>query len=1532
VMPPSCSPIFGILFLVLVGSSVASGAEDHSDGVASLHGDEDVHSVGAASEGHNHLFDAAVQHNSERFWREAKAQVSRWENSPRVISLRASQNIRTDAKGRKKSGAKRTKVARHKDSVRKKNFIRGFLRALKDKKGIPRAGKKQDDRVELLELSEQNASAEDSSASAPEESNSGAAPTDTAEDSAASSTDTTSAAEPSDTLDPQSTKPTEVSASSSVEDQMKAFESHQRDRLSRASEDNVRMSTIKDKISGRLEGKKVAMKTAEDSVNSFTDQLALDGPRVESELVASTAEASTATEAARKAAQKVLEFSQQEDKLDGGEAKSYEQGLEMAKQFRMDDEAKSFDVAAHREKLEQSEQEVSARLSRIRNGDSAAAAKEERSIHSAQAHAAATVNAVANGGDISAAKDQMENALNKQHTEDQSQQQQLSAKLEQLHGALAKAGAVRQQNSEMKLKLKAMEEKLNTQVLAHKLGLEMPRNPEQPDSADKLKSEVVQTKLRIGQKRGEMSATQAEITTMQARLAQAAAEGSNEAYDSEAEAADASNGSNEMEEQVQQQSQGADLTPSELKDFDYGEKIAEGEMVENDPSQAGAEPDDDDDDDMDLGESQRDTSKQEPETEEEDNSAEQAKIDEEITQEKTAALKMQTKATKKQAAVDAKMDALEAENRQTQQAAAAELSGQAARMESHADQAENLMLNTDPASHQKQLEGLAGKLRQMKAALSKTAAASNIDGMATVADSVIANEQAAKQETQLANDNAQASAAHDTQQTESLKTRLAEKQEQLAERGDRLSSENSRSALKNQMNEEVSQEKAEMKLQASKSSLEKAMQAKLAGERKQELREERSLRDEQDGKKSQLAGMKDRLQGLKGEASSQKEQEKLKLKEVEKTAAANKAMEMEAEQSENAKAGALGKQLENQATKKLREQGKVAALKGGLKDLSRTESTVAAEVTRKAAAIDTMTRANAGETDKLRDAQQQTKSLTADLDKEQAELDKLKTDISFDENSISSTSGDSPKVDLMRTELASVQGGTTALEQESAAAQKAADTEMSLAKGRVQAAQSRVDAERKEARKSEDASAQAVREAKEAAEADIAKDRRDEKEKETAMKALLTAEKEKAKDHEQATKEAAERQMNRLRAESEENEKLAARQERDQSKKTQAEMEALEDSTRRKEEKMRAAAKEAEQNAKDEARKVAAAEQEMEIELQLKKDELAAQSEASMAEARADDAKEEAKLKSAADSQVAKARTAQKTAEDAKDKLATRMEANEDRVEREAEQLAAGEVAKMEKQLNAKEQATIGEMNKSKQAELKAAMAREEQAKKKLDGEAGVEDEAVKAMRELKKQEKKANQDLASSIAVEQAKLDDSLADIPHLKLALKELSPQVDRATKRTAEAQNKVARLQRMNQMTKTEVVTMEAKKDMLDKKLKIAEQKYVTKASKLKKMTKTTDKYEAESDRLKRKIEVLEESSSKVKNEALAEQQEKAALAKKMKSVESALSPEQLAAKEKKAEEKMKELKKDQSDKEAEASNAKEELQPGWGLVHV
>merc|ERR1712166_475384 len=429
VLTPSCSPICGILFLVLVGSSIASGAEDHSDGVTSLHGDEDVQSVGASGEGHGKLFDAAAQHSPERFWSEAKAQVGRWENSPRVASLRSSQNSGADAKGQKKSTAKRTKAARHKDSVRKKNFMRGFLRALKDKKGTPHAGKKHADRVELLELSEQ--AAEDPTAT--EDSAAAAAAEDS--DTAASSTDTPAAAEPSDTLDPQSTEPTKVTASASVEDQMSAFESHQKDRLARATVDNARMSSIKDRISGRLEGRKVAKKTDEASVKSFTDQLAVDGPRVESELVASAAEASTATEAARKAAQKVLEFSQQEDKLDDGESKSYEQGLEMAKQFRMEEEAKSFDVAAHAEKLEQSEQEVSARLSRIQNGDSAAAAKEDRSIHSAQAHAAATINAVANGGDVSAAKNQMENALNKQHTEDQTEEQQLSAKLKQLHGA-----------------------------------------------------------------------------------------------------------------------------------------------------------------------------------------------------------------------------------------------------------------------------------------------------------------------------------------------------------------------------------------------------------------------------------------------------------------------------------------------------------------------------------------------------------------------------------------------------------------------------------------------------------------------------------------------------------------------------------------------------------------------------------------------------------------------------------------------------------------------------------------------------------------------------------------------------------------------------------------------------------------------------------------------------------------------------------------------------------------------------------------
>ena len=46
---------------------------------------------------------------------------------------------------------------------------------------------------------------------------------------------------------------------------------------------------------------------------------------------------------------------------------------------------------------------------------------------------------------------------------------------------------------------------------------------------------------------------------------------------------------------------------------------------------------------------------------------------------------------------------------------------------------------------------------------------------------------------------------------------------------------------------------------------------------------------------------------------------------------------------------------------------------------------------------------------------QQSKSLRAGLDNEQSKLDKLNADISFDENSISSTTGDSAKVDLMKT-------------------------------------------------------------------------------------------------------------------------------------------------------------------------------------------------------------------------------------------------------------------------------------------------------------------------------------------------------------------------------------------------------------------------------------------------------------------------------------------------------------------------------------
>ena len=93
-------------------------------------------------------------------------------------------------------------------------------------KGVPLAGEKHADRVELLELSERTA--EDPTATATEDS-AAAAPEDS--DTAASSTDTPAAAEPSDTLDQQSTEPTKVTTSASVEDQMSTFESHQKDSL-----------------------------------------------------------------------------------------------------------------------------------------------------------------------------------------------------------------------------------------------------------------------------------------------------------------------------------------------------------------------------------------------------------------------------------------------------------------------------------------------------------------------------------------------------------------------------------------------------------------------------------------------------------------------------------------------------------------------------------------------------------------------------------------------------------------------------------------------------------------------------------------------------------------------------------------------------------------------------------------------------------------------------------------------------------------------------------------------------------------------------------------------------------------------------------------------------------------------------------------------------------------------------------------------------------------------------------------------------
>jgi hypothetical protein len=75
----------------------------------------------------------------------------------------------------------------------------------------------------------------------------------------------------SDSIDPQAAQPAESDASDSVDDQMKAFETLQRNRLVRADEHNSRMKSVSNKISLRFDddGKKAAVQATQASVDSF---------------------------------------------------------------------------------------------------------------------------------------------------------------------------------------------------------------------------------------------------------------------------------------------------------------------------------------------------------------------------------------------------------------------------------------------------------------------------------------------------------------------------------------------------------------------------------------------------------------------------------------------------------------------------------------------------------------------------------------------------------------------------------------------------------------------------------------------------------------------------------------------------------------------------------------------------------------------------------------------------------------------------------------------------------------------------------------------------------------------------------------------------------------------------------------------------------------------------------------------------------------------------------------------------------------
>eukprot|EP00658_Telonema_sp_P-2_P001325 TRINITY_DN1049_c0_g1_i10.p1 TRINITY_DN1049_c0_g1~~TRINITY_DN1049_c0_g1_i10.p1 ORF type:complete len:1177 (-),score=502.80 TRINITY_DN1049_c0_g1_i10:129-3659(-) len=971
---------------------------------------------------------------------------------------------------------------------------------------------------------------------------------------------------------------------------LETYTEHRKQLLHNAREDTGQLQRLTEKLSTGVLEKRAQAVRAQAELETFQDKVRRDTALADGDLFASKREADSASDAAHDAAQKVLQFENTEDQLSKDESSSYKQGEALASQIQFDNDVAGNTQAAIERRVDQKHREVQQRIQAIHDGTSENTAREAveagrariraKQTLAAQEKARRQALAMQTGDTVSVMEDKMGAMISQAGEQQAESEHRLRKQIDDMRLALHRNSGVQKHNQEMRLKLKLMEEKLNSAMLAHKLGL-VDSNA-RPPTEDQLKHHMSEARLRIAARRGRVDATQEEIARIRAKLAKAVAQGGYAAAGFKTQAEQATAAAEEREKEALVRHEGIGLSDTELADYNYGTKIAEealnaaegeADVDEVHAAEAG-------DAATTLGES-NDSGKGEDggveqeekqqEAEEEAAAQENAKVDNQMAQEKADAAQQDLKRQQQRAAVDSKMSELEAQAKVTEQRAKSALSTQAAEMDSQATRLKTQPVHDDPQVQHQQLTGLTGTLNNMKAALARSSEIANA-GLPTsdVAASLEAQQAQVSRKVEKAKMDAERIATQSAGEEEKLKGEVLKEQELLKEAEDKLSRETAVSDLKDKMQEEVDEEKAEMKIQAIQAREEKRLRDRLANEKRAALARQRALRSDADTKRSELMRMRQRLTAEEEQAAALQQKEKIKLKAQEQEQEAAKTLVVEEQKAQEAREATVRQQLEDASAKQFAEDAKLGKVKAGLKELERASVGIAAEVEEKRSNIDQKTRENDRLTSQLRERTADVAKLRHAVSAKQAGVSKTKADLAYFSKKVDGLKTDEAKAGVLKNQLAGLDGNIKALAQESKASAHAEASAVDLAREEAEHAEAKAAKEKQEAAEEEKVRQDKLAAMKTQATKELAKLRQAEKIAAFDVKRKLEVAKEKNADEEKRLSLANKRREQGLKDQMEADDRKAKRALAKQAQQAARDLEALAGKTEREEAEMKA--------------------------------------------------------------------------------------------------------------------------------------------------------------------------------------------------------------------------------------------------------------------------------------------------------------------------------------------------------------------------